>query len=131
MITPGDRVADVARDLVEGELGRLEVDAGHRGQRPVPAAVERERVGRGDRALDRDRRQRLAQGEVEVDRAGADLTARPRSARQATERRWSRPMSSASWVPTSQNQRTASPKVLIWSIVWPAPIRAAPAAGRR
>ena len=52
-------------------------------------------------------------------------------ARQATERMWRRPESSASWVPTSQNQRTDSPKVLIWSMVWPARSRAAPAVGRR
>ena len=73
-----DRVADVARDLVEDEAGRLEVDARHRRERASAfTAVERERVGRGNRALDRDRCQRLAPGEVEVDRAGADLTACP------------------------------------------------------
>ena len=75
---PGDRVADVARDLVEDELGRLEVDPGDGGQRPLAvAAVQRQRVGRGDRALDRDRGERLAPGQVQVDRAGADLAARP------------------------------------------------------
>ena len=77
-----DRVADVAGDLVEDELGRLEVDAGDGGQRAsAVAAVEGERVGRGHRALDRDRRQRLAPGQVQVDRPGADLAAGEVSAR--------------------------------------------------
>ena len=74
----GDRIADVAGDLVEQEGGRLEVDPGDRGQRPPLAPVERERVGRGDRALDRDRRQRLAPGKVEVDGSGPGLAARRR-----------------------------------------------------
>ena len=40
--------------------------------RPV-ATFQRQRVGRGHRALDRDRRQRLAPGKVEVDRPGPRL----------------------------------------------------------
>ncbi len=59
----------------------------HRGQRPPVAALQRQRVGRGHRALDRDRRQRLAPGQVEVDRARARISPRAAaSARQATER---------------------------------------------
>ena len=72
---PGDRLVDVLGDLLEQEVRGLEVDRRHRGQRPPVAPLERERVGRGDRALDRDRRQRLAPGEVEVDRARARLAA--------------------------------------------------------
>ncbi len=73
-----DRVADVAGDLVEDELGRLEVDSGHRGEWPSAfATVEREGVGRGHRAPDRDRGQWLAPGQVQVDGAGPDLPARP------------------------------------------------------
>ena len=49
--------------------------ARHRGQRPAVAALQRQRVGRGHRALDRDRRQRLAPGKVEVDGPRAGLTA--------------------------------------------------------
>ena len=56
-----------------------------------------------------DRRQRLAPGQVEVDRARARLASRRANARQAIERKWSSPSSSASWVPTSQNQRTEEP----------------------
>ena len=82
---PGDRVADVAGHLLEQEGGGLEVDPGHRGQRPPVAALQRQRVGRGHRALDRDRRQRLAPGKVEVDRARAGLAAR-RGQRPAGDR---------------------------------------------
>ena len=57
------------------KVGGLEVDVGHRGQRPAVAPLQRQRVGRGHRALDRDRRQRLAPGQVEVDRAGPRLAA--------------------------------------------------------
>ena len=74
----GDRVADVAGDLVEQEGRGLEVDRRHRRQRPLAAPFQRERVGRGHRALDRERRQRLAPGQVEVDGAGARLAARRR-----------------------------------------------------
>ena len=61
-ITPEIGVADVAGDLVEQEGRGLEVDRRHRGQRPPVPALQRQRVGRGHRALDRDRRQRLAPG---------------------------------------------------------------------
>ena len=72
----GDRVADVPRDLVEQEGRGLEVDRGDRGQRASLASLQRQRVGRRDGALDRDRRQRLAPGQVEVDRPGPRLAAR-------------------------------------------------------
>ncbi len=42
--------------------------------------------------------------------------------RQATARKCSSPESSASWVPSSENQRTAEPYSFSWSIVCPAPI---------
>ena len=45
------------------------------------APLERERVGGGDRALDRHRRQRLAPGEVEVDRARGGARRGPRRRR--------------------------------------------------
>ena len=82
----GDRVADVAGHLLEQEGGGLEVDPRHRGQRPAVASLQRQRVGRGYRSLDRDRRQRLAPGQVEVDGPGAGLARAAASARQATER---------------------------------------------
>ena len=81
---PCDRVADVPRHLVEQEGGGLEVDRGDRGQWPPFPALQRQRVGCRDGALDRDRRQRLAPGQVEVDRPGARLAAAAASARQAT-----------------------------------------------
>ena len=70
---PGDRFGDVLRHLLEQEAGGLEVDRGDRGQRPRVAAFERELVGRRDGALDRDRRQRLAPGKVEMDGPRARL----------------------------------------------------------
>ena len=61
--------------------GGLEVDAGRpRSAARPPRPCEGQRVGRGHRALDRDRRERLAPGQVEVDGAGPDLAARPRRA---------------------------------------------------
>ena len=62
-----------AGDLLEQEGRRLEVDPRHRGQRPPVAPLQRQRVGRRHRALDRHRRQRLAPGQVEVDRPGPGL----------------------------------------------------------
>ena len=72
----GDRITDVAGDLVEQEARGLEVDPGDRGQRPPLAPRQRQRVGRGDRALDRDRGQRLTPGQVEMDGTGPRLPAR-------------------------------------------------------
>ena len=77
-ITPAIASPMWAGHLVEQEGRGLEVDPRHRGQRPAVAALQRERVGRRDRALDRDRRQRLAPGQVEVDGPGPDLAARRR-----------------------------------------------------
>ena len=49
----GDRVADVAGDLVEQEGRGLEVDRRDCGQRPSVAALQRQRIGSGDCARDR------------------------------------------------------------------------------
>ena len=73
---PRERLVDVLRDLLEQELGRLEVDRGHSGQGSLVAAPQRQLVGRRHRPLDRDRRQRLPPRQVEVDRARARLPAR-------------------------------------------------------
>ena len=81
----GDRVADVAGDLVEHERRGLEVDPRHRGQRPPLAPPQRQLVGRRHRTRDRHRRQRLAPGHVQVDGTRPDLAARARQ-RPAGER---------------------------------------------
>ncbi len=66
----GDRVADVAGDLVQQEGRGLEVDPSDGGQRPSLAPLQRQRVGGRDGILDRDGGERLAEGEVEVDGTG-------------------------------------------------------------
>jgi hypothetical protein len=74
----GSGALDVTRDLVEQEVGRRGVVRRHRGQRTLAATLQRPRLGRGHRPLDRQRRQRLAPGEVEVDRPGPRLPSRGR-----------------------------------------------------
>ena len=71
----GDRVADMSRHLLQQEGRRLEVDPRHRGQRPSLAPRQRQRLGRGHRSLHRHGGQRLAPGEVEVDRSRTGLAA--------------------------------------------------------
>jgi hypothetical protein len=69
------RRRDPRRELVQ--QSRLGVRSSGRDRREgrLAAPVERQRRGRGDIALDRHRRQRLAPGEVEVDRPGPGLAA--------------------------------------------------------
>ncbi len=71
----GDRVADVAGHLLEQEGRGLEVDPRYRGQGPPLASAQGQRIGRAYGSLDGNRCQRLAPGQVEVDRSRSRLAA--------------------------------------------------------
>ena len=74
-IRPRSDVAEVLGELVESEIVGVGRNGCDRGQRPALAALQRQRVGRGDCARLLHRRQRLAPGEVEVDRARPGVAA--------------------------------------------------------
>ena len=69
-------LGDVFRHLVEQELRGLHVDRRDRRQRATATAAQREWVSRRHCTVFRQRCQRLAEGEVEVDRPGTLLAPR-------------------------------------------------------
>ena len=112
-VAPGDdqpplRPLDRAGQGTEQLLARLAARDRHGQRAPLRPALEGERVGGAEivGAL-------LGAERVPPRRGSGGPGPRPPiaspKARQATERMWSRPASSASWVPTSQNHRAADP----------------------
>ena len=93
-LAPGDdqgplRAAEVLGELADREIVRGGRAGCDRGQRPPLAALQRQRIGRGDGARLLQRRQWLAPGEIQVDRA------RPGVAAGGGEGRGRRPSGSA------------------------------------
>ena len=72
---PGAGVADVLCDLLEHEFGGLYVKRRNRGQRPHVASFQSQWIGCRHRAIDGNRRERLAPGKIEMDRARPGLAA--------------------------------------------------------